>query len=65
MPGGCFSGSCCCWTSADAARRSSELLLAVAVVCCGFYESVAEGREWSALNTVVLLVHCYFNIYTR
>jgi len=48
-----------------AATRSSELLLAVAVVCCGFYESVAEGREWSALNTVVLLVHCYFNIYTR
>ena len=48
-----------------AATRTGELLLAVAVVGCGFYESLSESREWSIINSVVLIVHCYFNIYTR
>ena len=39
--------------------------MAVAVVGCGFYESLSESREWSIINSVVLIVHCYFNIYTR
>merc|ERR1719206_848410 len=48
-----------------ASTRGVELLLALAVVSGGFYESVALDREWSLLNTMVLLCHCYFNIYTR
>ena len=48
-----------------AATRTGELMLAVAVVACGFYESLSESREWSVINSVVLIVHCYFNIYTR
>eukprot|EP00092_Neocalanus_flemingeri_P050839 GFUD01058889.1.p1 GENE.GFUD01058889.1~~GFUD01058889.1.p1 ORF type:complete len:568 (+),score=198.06 GFUD01058889.1:192-1706(+) len=48
-----------------AVTRGVELLLALAVVCGGFYESVALDREWSMLNTLVLVSHCYFNIYSR
>jgi len=48
-----------------ATTRGVELLLALAVVSGGFYESVALDREWSMLNTMVLVSHCYFNIYSR
>jgi len=48
-----------------ATTRVVELLLALAVVSGGFYESVALDREWSLLNTMVLICHCYFNIYSR
>jgi len=48
-----------------AVTRGVELLLALAVVAGGFYESVALDREWSMLNTMVLVSHCYFNIYSR
>jgi len=48
-----------------ATTRGVELLLALAVVSGGFYESVALDREWSILNTMVLICHCYFNIYSR
>ena len=48
-----------------ATSRSGELLLAVAVVCCGFWESLGDTREWSLVNSLVLVVHCYFNIYSR
>jgi len=48
-----------------ASTRVVELLLAVAVVGGGFYESVTLDREWSMLNTLVLVSHCYFNIYSR
>jgi len=48
-----------------ATTRGVELLLALAVVSGGFYESVALDREWSMLNTMVLICHCYFNIYSR
>ena len=42
-------------------------LLAVAVVLGGFYESfMMESRQdWTVVNSLVLLTHCYFNIYTR
>merc|ERR1719470_502497 len=49
----------------NAVTRGVELLLALAVVAGGFYESVALDREWSMLNTMVLVSHCYFNIYSR
>lgn len=48
-----------------AATRTAELLLAVAVVGCGFYESISESRDWSLMNSLVLVIHCYFNIYSR
>jgi len=48
-----------------AATRTGELLLAVAVVACGFYESLSESRDWSLMNSLVLVIHCYFNIYSR
>ena len=39
--------------------------MAVAVVGCGFYETFTDSREWSMVNSAVLVIHCYFNIYTR
>ena len=50
-----------------ALTKTGELLLAVAVVFGGFYESfVLEDRQdWTIVNSVVLVTHCYFNIYTR
>ena len=45
--------------------RTAELLMAVAVVGCGFYETFTDSREWSMVNSAVLVIHCYFNIYTR
>ena len=39
----------------------------MAVVGGGFYESFAleDAKDWSMMNTLVLVSHCYFNIYTR
>ena len=50
-----------------ALTKTGELLLAVAVVLGGFYESfLMENRQdWTVVNSLVLLTHCYFNIYTR
>ena len=49
------------------ATKFGELLLAVAVVAGGFYESFAleDSKDWSMMNSLVLVSHCYFNIYTR
>ena len=49
------------------ATKFGELLLAVAVVGGGFYESWLdeENTDWSMLNWLVLLSHCYFNIFSR
>ena len=48
------------------ATKTGELLLAVVVVGGGFYESYLDtDEEWSVMNSVVLMSHCYFNIYTR
>ena len=50
-----------------AATKFGELLLAVAVVGGGFYESFVqdEEKDWSMMNSLVLISHCYFNIYCR
>jgi len=48
-----------------AVTRAMEVILAVAVVSSGFYESFVESGDWDILNTLVLLIHCYFNIYSR
>jgi len=48
-----------------AGTKGVELFLAMAVVGGGFYESIVLDRDWSLLNTMVLVSHCYFNIYTR
>ena len=40
-----------------------ELLSALFVVCAGLKE--ASTGHWSLLNTLVLLVHCYFNVWVR
>jgi len=50
-----------------AATKFGELLLAVLVVGGGFYESFAldSDKDWSAMNMLVLVSHCYLNIYTR
>ena len=50
-----------------AATKFGELLLAVAVVGGGFYESFVqdEEKDWSMMNSMVLISHCYFNIYCR
>jgi len=48
-----------------AGTKGVELLLAVTVVIGGFYESVVLDRDWSLLNSMVLISHCYFNIYSR
>lgn len=48
-----------------AVTRAMEVLMAVAVVSSGFYESFVQSGEWDLLNSLVLVVHCYFNIYSR
>jgi len=51
----------------QALTKTGELLLAVAVVFGGFYESfvVNSQQDWTVVNSVVLVTHCYFNIYSR
>lgn len=45
--------------------RAIEFLLAVTIVGSGFYEAATSREELSVLNSGILLVHCYFNIYVR
>jgi hypothetical protein len=45
------------------AVHSLELLSALFVVCAGLKE--AATGHWSLLNSVVLVVHCYFNVWIR
>ncbi|ESO86548.1 hypothetical protein LOTGIDRAFT_194981 [Lottia gigantea] len=48
---------------ARACTRVVEFLVAVFVVCYGFKESIFG--EWSLVNTSILLIHCYFNVWQR
>ncbi|XP_049777441.1 RING finger protein 145-like [Schistocerca cancellata] len=53
---------------ARAVTRVLEFLVAVLVVGAGFHESVlmtTDGQPWSWVNSSVLLVHCYYNVYLR
>lgn len=43
--------------------RVLEFMVAVFVVCYGVVESIQS--EWSLLNSLVLLVHGYFNVWQR
>lgn len=45
------------------AVHSLELMSALFVVCAGLKE--AFTGHWSVLNSVVLVVHCYFNVWIR
>lgn len=38
-------------------------MVALFVVCAGFHESLVGQWSWS--NSVVLVVHCYFNVWQR
>ena len=40
-----------------------ELISALFVVCAGIKE--AATGHWSFLNSIVLVVHCYFNVWVR
>ena len=46
-----------------ATTRIFEFFVAVFVVCYGTKESLFG--EWSWINTSILLVHCYFNVWQR
>lgn len=53
---------------ARAVTRVLEFLVAVLVVGAGFHESImmsTDGHPWSLVNSSVLLVHCYYNVYLR
>lgn len=43
--------------------RVLEFMVAVFVVCFGFKESVFS--EWSWVNSGILIIHCYFNVWQR
>ena len=43
--------------------HAAELISALFVVCAGLKE--ATTGHWSLLNSVVLLIHCYFNVWVR
>merc|ERR1712018_722012 len=43
--------------------HSLEVMSALFVVCAGIKEAVSG--HWSLLNSVVLVVHCYFNVWIR
>lgn len=43
--------------------RCLEFMVALFVVCAGFHESLVGQWSWS--NSVVLVVHCYFNVWQR
>lgn len=58
------------WDSLDdivyycrAFTRVLEFVVAVFVVGAGMFESVAG--QWSWINSSVLLIHCYFNVWQR
>lgn len=46
-----------------ATTRVFEFLVAVFVVGAGIKETLAG--QWSVMNIVVLIVHCYFNVFQR
>ena len=48
---------------AKATTRVLEFIVAVFVVCYGVQESLFG--EWSWVNSSILLVHCYFNVWQR
>ncbi|GFN84190.1 RING finger protein 145-like [Plakobranchus ocellatus] len=48
---------------ARAVTRVMEFIVAVFVVCFGLKESVVG--EWSWINSIILVVHCYFNVWQR
>lgn len=43
--------------------RILEFIVAVFVVCFGLKESLYS--EWSWINTGILIIHCYFNVWQR
>jgi len=45
------------------AVHALELISALFVVCAGIKE--AATGHWSFLNSIVLVVHCYFNVWVR
>ncbi|XP_005089479.1 RING finger protein 145 [Aplysia californica] len=48
---------------ARAVTRVMEFIVAVFVVCFGLKESMLG--EWSWINSIILIVHCYFNVWQR
>lgn len=48
---------------ARAVTRVMEFIVAVFVVCFGLKESLIG--EWSWINSIILIVHCYFNVWQR
>lgn len=48
---------------ARAVTRVMEFIVAVFVVCFGLKESIVG--EWSWINSIILVVHCYFNVWQR
>lgn len=48
---------------AKSATRVLEFIVAVFVVCYGVRESLIG--EWSWINTSILIIHCYFNVWQR
>ena len=48
---------------ARAVTRVMEFIVAVFVVCFGLKESLLG--EWSWVNLMILVVHCYFNVWQR
>lgn len=48
---------------ARALTRVLEFIVAVFVVCFGLKESLIG--EWSWINSIILIVHCYFNVWKR
>ncbi|KAK6185620.1 hypothetical protein SNE40_007814 [Patella caerulea] len=48
---------------ARSCTRVLEFLVAVFVVCYGLKESLLG--EWSWVNSSILLIHCYFNVWQR
>ncbi|XP_033756615.1 RING finger protein 145-like [Pecten maximus] len=43
--------------------RILEFVVAVFVVCYGMKESISG--EWSWINSSILIIHCYFNVWQR
>ena len=48
---------------AKATTRVLEFIVAVLVVAYGVVESIAG--EWSWVNSSILIIHCYFNVWQR
>jgi hypothetical protein len=48
---------------AKATTRVLEFIVAVFVVCYGVKESLTG--DWSWVNTSILIIHCYFNVWQR